>query len=220
MVDDVQAIYDRRFHKFEVERDRIWKVLTRSYFQRWVRSTDAILDLGAGYCEFINNIQAKEKFALDLNSATRFKARPDVKVFSEDVCGRWAIASGTIDVVFSSNFFEHLRSKEDLRHCLHEAYRVLHDNGLIIVMGPNIRFCSDVYWDFFDHHLPLSDRSMAEALELAGFETQVIIPRFLPFTMAGKRPPSPLLVRLYLLMPIFWRVLGKQFMIVGRKRKQ
>jgi hypothetical protein len=71
-------------------------------------------------------------------------------------------------------------------------------------MGPNIRFCPDVYWDFIDHHLTLSDRSMVEALDLVGFKKEIVIPRFLPFTLAGKRPPAPIFVRLYLLLPIFW----------------
>jgi len=58
---------------------------------------------------------------------------------------------------------------------------------------------------------------MVEAMVLAGFDEELVIPRFLPFTMAGRKPPSPFFVRLYLSMPMFWRVLGKQFMIVARK---
>src|SRR5881397_2566201 len=104
----------------------------RHFFSRWVRATDAVLDVGAGYCEFINNIQAKQKLALDLNPATPVRASSDVKVISQDVCEMWAVQSGGIDVVFSSNFFEHLHSKEDFRHCLDEIYRVVRRGGLII----------------------------------------------------------------------------------------
>ena len=216
--EDVSTIYAHRFKNFEIERDRIWRVLAASYFQMWVRPTDAVLDIGAGYCEFINNIEAKEKFALDVNPMTRLRAVSNVTVSLQDVCRSWPMESETIDVAFSSNFFEHLPSKEDLSHCLQESRRVLRHGGLIILMGPNIRFCPGIYWDFFDHHLPLSDRSMAEALELSGFEKRLVIPRFLPFTMSGKRPPAAIFVRLYLLMPILWRILGKQFLIVAQKR--
>jgi SAM-dependent methyltransferase len=217
MVEDLRAIYARRFQDIDKERNGIWRLLARSYFQKWVRPTDTVVDLGAGYCEFINNIQATHKFALDLNPATRSKAGPDVQVLSQDVRRRWALESETVDVVFSSNFFEHLRSKKDLARCLQEGYRVLRGGGLLIAMGPNIRVCPDIYWDFFDHYLPLSDRSVLEAMLLVGFEKQLVIPRFLPFTMARRRPPAPFLVRLYLSMPVFWYVLGKQFMIVCRK---
>jgi SAM-dependent methyltransferase len=216
-LEEIHRIYARRFHEFEIERDRVWQVLAAHYFQKWVSATDSIIDVGAGYCEFINNIKAKNKFALDLNPVTRLRASAKVTVLSQDVCQSWPVESNAIDVVFSSNFFEHLHTKEDLNRCLQEASRVLRPGGLIITMGPNIRFCADLYWDFFDHYLPLSDRSMTEVLELVGFEKEIVIPRFLPFTMAGKRPPAAALVRLYLSMPIFWRVFGKQFLIVGRK---
>jgi SAM-dependent methyltransferase len=214
---DVQAIYDHRFAANEVYRNKIWRVLTRYYFQRWINPTDAVLDVGAGYCEFINNIQAKKKIALDLNPVTRLRAKSDVRVIEQNICQGWAVDSNSVDVVFSSNFFEHLPSKEDLKHCLTEIHRVLRPGGGLIAMGPNIRFCFDVYWDFMDHYLPLSDRSMVEALELAGFKLEVVIPQFLPYTMARKRAQSLALVRLYLLLPIAWRILGKQFLVVARK---
>src|ERR1700676_2802996 len=142
---DVQAIYQHRFAANEAHRDKIWRVLTRNYFQRWIRPTDVVLDVGAGYCEFINNIQAQEKFALDLNPVTRLRANPAVKVIEQDVCQNLALDSDSIDVAFSSNFFEHLPHKDDLKHCLSEIHRVLRPGGMLIAMGPNIRFCFDVY---------------------------------------------------------------------------
>jgi SAM-dependent methyltransferase len=217
MSQDVQTIYDRRFAGAEQCRDLVWRVLTRHFFQRWVNPNDVVLDVGAGFCEFINNIQAKHKIAVDLNPVTLEKAGQDVTVISQDVTDGWPIASDSVHVVFSSNFFEHLSTKDDLQRCLEEIHRVLRPNGRLIAMGPNIRFCSDVYWDFFDHFLPLSDRSMAEVLEITGFQTEKVIPQFLPFTMKGKLPSHPLLVRLYLAIPFFWRLMGKQFLIFARK---
>src|SRR2546425_1038832 len=35
-----------------------------------------------------------------------------------------------------------------------------------LVLQPNIRYAFKVYWDFFDHNLPLSHASMLEALAL------------------------------------------------------
>lgn len=214
---DLERRYANRFSGIEAQRNMVWGVLSRHYFQRWVKPTDVVLDIGAGYCEFINHIQASRKYAVDLNPMTATKAAPDVTMIMQDVTKCWNIQSGSVDVVFSSNFFEHLASKEGLTHCLGEIHRVLRAEGLLIAMGPNIRFCYDVYWDFFDHHLPLSDRSMLEALELAGFVKQKVIPKFLPFTMKGNIPSYTILVRLYLLLPVLWRVLGKQFLIVARK---
>jgi SAM-dependent methyltransferase len=215
-----QAIYRRRFAGIEKRRAEVWQTLAHHYFNRWIKPTDTVLDLGAGYCEFINSISAAQKYALDSNPATADKAAPGVTVLSQEATEAWSIPSESIDVVFSSNFFEHLPSKGDFSHCLAEAHRVLRPQGLLIALGPNIRFCFNVYWDFVDHHLPLSDRSVVEALEVAGFRTELVIPRFLPVTMSHRVPHRAFLVRLYLLLPLAQRFWGKQFLVVARKPKQ
>lgn len=212
-----QAVYSRRFAGIEQRRAEVWQILARHYFHLWVKPNDTILDVGAGYCEFINSVAAAHKYALDSNPATADRAAPGVTVLSQQATEPWALPSESVDVVFSSNFFEHLPSKQDLAHCLAEAYRVLRPQGLMMALGPNIRFCFDVYWDFVDHQLPLSDRSMMEALEIAGFRKELVIPRFLPFTMSDRVPHRAILVRLYLLFPLAQRLRGKQFLVVARK---
>ncbi len=217
MEDKLEVIYENRFAGSEEEREKVWRVLTRHFFQRWVSPSDVVLDVGAGYCEFINHIQAATRYALDLNPATAARASADVRVLSQDVTAAWALPSNSVDVVFSSNFFEHLPDKAALQYCLGEICRVLRPGARLLAMGPNIRFCYDVYWDFFDHFLPLSDRSLVEALGIVGLQVERVVPRFLPFTMKGKTPPPAPLIRLYLQLPIFWKLLGKQFLVVARK---
>ncbi len=213
----LETIYRNRFQDSEPRRDAVWKVLVEHFFQPWVPPDAVVLDLGAGYCFFINNVKAAQRYALDLNPATRQLAGPGVHVLEHDVTQDWPVADQSLDVIFTSNFFEHLPTRADLLSCLRQAHRVLRGGGVLLVLGPNIRFCGDVYWDFFDHHLPLSDRSMAEALQLAGFSVERIIPRFLPYTMKSKLPTSPLLLRAYLAFPAAWCIFGKQFFVVARK---
>ena len=215
-----RAIYDRRFAGIEKRRLEVWRTLARYYFHRWVKPTDTVLDVGAGYCEFINSIAAERKFALDSNPATANKAAADVTVLSQDATQPWPLPHESVNLVFSSNFFEHLPAKRDFFRCLAEAYQVLRPEGLLIALGPNIRYCFDVYWDFVDHHLPLSDRSMVEALEIAGFQCELVIPRFLPFTMSDGVPYRAFMVRLYLMFPLAQRLWGKQFLVVARKPKR
>ena len=214
---DLQQTYARRFAGAEERRIAVWKTLNRHFFQRWIPTQSTVLDLGAGYCEFINSVEAKQRFALDLNPATARHAAESVKVLAQDVAQSWEIAPSSVDVLFTSNFLEHLATKDLLTHCLREAKRILRPGGRFIAMGPNIRFAYDVYWDFFDHYLPLSDRSLVEALEVNGFKAEVVIPRFLPFTMRGKLPSHSALVRLYLAVPLAWRILGKQFLVIAKK---
>lgn len=214
---DIKSIYRNRFSATEKDREAVWKALVEHYFQKWVPENSAVVDLGAGYCTFINNVKAATRFALDLNPDTLLLAAPDVTVISQDVTRAWPLPDGTIDVIFTSNFFEHLPNKWDLLSCLEEARRVLRPGGLLLALGPNIRFCSDVYWDFYDHAIPLSDRSLTEALSLVGLHVVKVIDRFLPYTMVGRRPPSPVLAQIYLRLPFVWRFFGKQFFLVARK---
>ena len=70
--------------------------------------------------------------------------------------------------------------------------------GRVIVLQPNIRLVGNAYWDFIDHHVALTEKSLEEAAELAGLRTVEIIPRFMPYTTksrlptrAGARPRVP-----------------------------
>lgn len=210
-------MYERRFSRFEPARERVWQVLTRHFFQQWIRPDHTVLDLGAGYCEFINVIEAREKLALDLNPETAKRAAPGVRVLSQDVSQPWPLPENSLDVVFTSNFFEHLPDKDALQRCMGQAVRALKRGGVLVVLGPNIRFCADVYWDFFDHYLPLSDRSVSELMRMSGLAVERVVPRFLPYTMSDRMPPAPFLVRAYLALPLAWKIFGKQFLVVGRK---
>jgi hypothetical protein len=120
-------------------------------------------------------------------------------------------------VVFTSNFFEHIPTKEGLRATLCEAYRCLTPGGKIICMGPNIKYLPGKYWDFWDHFLPLTELSLSEVLELVGFRVQQCYPRFMPFTMVeGIRWPM-LFVRTYVNAPIFWPLFGRQFLVIATR---
>ena len=52
---------------------------------------------------------------------------------------------------------------------------------------------------------------------MAGFELDTVIPRFLPFTMNNGAPTADFLIESYLALPIAWKVMGKQFLLVARK---
>lgn len=198
-------------------RDRVWKELIRVFFQRYIRPDDAVLDLGSGWGEFIRNVQSRRRIAMDLNPDMPARVGPGVETIVQDCAQHWSLADHSIDLVFTSNFFEHLPSKDALRRTLHEARRCLKKDGRIICLGPNARLVNGAYWDFWDHYLPLTDRSMREILLLSGFAVERMIPGFLPYSMSQGFNPPVGLVSLYLRMPLLWRIFGRQFLLVGRK---
>ena len=123
----------------------------------------------------------------------------------------------SLDIVFTSNFLEHLPSKHAIDLTLKEAFRCLVRGGKIICVGPNIRCLPGLYWDYWDHFVPITDRSMAEALKLSGFDISELVPRFLPYTMSGGTNPPLLAVKIYLRMRFIWPLIGKQFLVLAQK---
>ncbi|MBV9267430.1 MAG: class I SAM-dependent methyltransferase [Acidobacteriaceae bacterium] len=196
---------------------RIWRVLVEDFFSQWVQPSHSVLDLGAGYCEFINNVTAARRFAMDLNPSARSLVSPGTEFIEQDCSLRWQIPDKSLDIVFTSNFFEHLPTKQALQSTLSEAYRCLKSDGLLIAVGPNIKFLTGEYWDFFDHHLPLTERSLSEVLLMAGYHINLAVPKFLPYTMSHGRQPPIWSVRVYLKLRPLWRLLGRQFLIVAQK---
>ena len=215
---NLAALYRFRFRESErPQKMLIWKTLCDHFFQRLVGSDQVVVDLACGYGEFINNIRARKKYAIDLNPDTHQYLSSDIEFCSSRADAIDTIPDDTADVVFTSNFLEHLKSKDECDAVLAEVQRILKPGGRFIIMGPNIRYLAAEYWDFYDHYLPLSHLSLKEGLVQAGYEIERIIPRFLPYTTRSTLPKHPALVALYLKLPIVWRIIGKQFLVVGRK---
>ena len=214
----LQDEYQRRFGERGEYRERVWRVLFADFFSRFIPADATVLDLGAGWGEFTRNSTSREKYAMDLNPETGRRVQGFAKFLHQDCAKPWPLADGSLDVVFTSNFLEHLPNKEAVEATLRECCRCLKPGGSIVCMGPNVRYAPGVYWDFWDHHIALTDASMSEVLELNGFVVRVRIPRFVPYTMSGNKRTPMLFVKLYLRLPFLWPLLGKQFVVVAEKR--
>ena len=214
---ELSSLYRQRFTERDLETKRaMWQVLAERVFQQYLPTEGTVVDLGAGNCELVNALVAARRVAVDLNPDTIGWAEAGVEVLltsSEDLS---TLATASVDAVFTSNFFEHLPNKNALLRTLEESHRILRPGGRIVVLMPNIRYLPGRYWDYFDHHLPLTHLSLSEGLELAGFEVQRVVPRFLPYTV--KDSPfrvSAVMVRAYLALPMVWPILGRQMLVVG-----
>lgn len=217
MKDYLVSIYEERFDESVEKREGIWRVLCKDYFQKFIKPSDTVLDLAAGYCEFINNIKCKTKIAVDLNPKTKKMANKNVKFYKALSTKLPKSLTGKVNVVFTSNFFEHLDSKSELIDTLKEAHRVLKPGGKIMILQPNIRLVGAKYWDYVDHTLPLTEKTLYEALALSGFKLTYKKVRFLPYTANSRKPASPILVKLYLKIPIAQFFMGKQTFVIGQK---
>lgn len=215
---DIDILYRHRFSESEHRtREKMWQVLCEDFLQKFVKPGDTVLDLGCGFGEFIRFIDAKKKIAVDFNSdAARFLP-PEIEYHPVSVMDIDFLPLNSLDVTFVSNLFEHLNSKVEFDLLLSKVLRALRPGGILVALQPNIKYCPGDYWDFYDHNIPLSHLSCAEAFTKNGYEIQEIIGRFLPYTTKSAIPKHHLLVRIYLRFRPLWRLFGKQFLIVGRK---
>lgn len=216
---ELDRLYAARFHDDEREsKARLWRVICESFFSRYVPGDACVLDLGAGYCDFVNNVSARRRIAVDLNPDTMRFAAPGVEVHRLPLERLTeAVEPGTVDLAFASNVFEHLRGPDALLRVLANVRAALRPGGRIMVMQPNVRLVGGAFWDFFDHTLPLSERGMTEALEVAGFRVIECRARFLPYTTKSRLPQWSSLVRLYLRFPLAQYFLGKQMLVVAER---
>lgn len=207
-------------HRFDAEatsaKNGVWHEVA-AFLQRWVPVDGAVLDVACDEGYFIRNVRARERWACDARDVGG-SLPPDVQFVTVDARElAAAVPTDHFDVVFMSNYLEHLPSSLDVMRQMHEASRVLRPGGRLIVLQPNIRYVGAAYWDFIDHQTALTEHSLAEAARLAGLTVETLIPRFLPYTTKSRLPQHPLLVRWYLRIPLAWRILGKQTLLVARR---
>lgn len=215
----IKTFYRNRFNKSDyLIREKIWRVLCRNVFQKMIDKDAVLMDIGAGYCEFINNIDCKRKIAVDLNPDTKIRAGADVEVLNTSIMDLPNKLEGKIDVIFMSNFLEHLNSKKELMSVIEKSYSLLKKRGKLIILQPNIDLVKEKYWDFIDHSIPLNLSSLTEALEAVGFRNEVAVKRFLPYTTKNNLMPFiDYLMKLYLLLPSFLRPFAGQSLLVAAK---
>jgi SAM-dependent methyltransferase len=211
-----ERLYTYRFRDIDQEgRLAVWGEIA-PHVHSVMGRPQKVLDPAAGRGEFIGAVPAKETWAIDAVGYAEAAHKPDTHVITASIMDV-DLPRGHFDGVFVSNFLEHLYDQEQIASFLERMRDAMEPGGHIAIMGPNYRYCADEYWDCADHYVALTDVAIGEHLYAAGFEPETIIPRYLPYSFRGMLPPSPTLTRLYLKMPLAWRLLGKQFLVVGRK---
>lgn len=211
-----ERLYSYRFRDIDQDgRAAVWSEIA-PHVHGMMGGPQKVLDPAAGRGEFIGSVPAKETWAVDEVSYPEAAHKPDTNVVVSPIMDA-ELPSAHFDGVFVSNFLEHLPDQEAISAFLEKMNGAMEAGGRIAIMGPNYRYCAKEYWDCADHYVALTHVAIGEHLYAAGFEPEQIVPRYLPYSFRGILPPSPTLTRLYLKAPPAWRLLGKQFLVIGRK---
>lgn len=195
-------------------RKGVWKEIVR-YVKKDTGKINTLLELGAGYCDFINQFPAKIKIGYELNPEMIKFANADVDLRIDTATLLQNIEDKSIDMVFASNFLEHL-DQEKLQIMLPRIRDVLKNKGILILLQPNYRLCAEHYFDDETHQTIFSDSTISEFLNDFGFSVKKLIPGLLPFSMKSRLPKWPFLVRLYLMSPV--KPMAAQMYVVAERK--
>jgi SAM-dependent methyltransferase len=210
-------LYEARFDEREVSaKDAVWREIVR-FLQRYIDPDAPLLDLACDRGHFVRWVSARERWATDIRDM--HAALPDDVRFvqSSGLDLAAALPAAHFGTIFMSNYLEHLDSSDAVIDQLRIAAALLRPGGRVMVLQPNIRLVGPRYWDFIDHRVALTERSLLEAAELAGLRTIDLVTRFLPYSTKGRLPTAPALVRAYLAFRPAWWLLGKQTLYVGSR---
>lgn len=211
-------LYEARFDEREVSaKDAVWREIVR-FLQRYVDPDAPLLDLACDRGHFVRWVKSSERWATDIRDM-REALPADVRFVQAsglDLAG--TLPAGHFGTIFMSNYLEHLDSSDAVIDQLRVAAGLLRPGGRVMVLQPNIRLVGPRYWDFIDHRVALTERSLLEAAELAGLSTVDLVTRFLPYSTKGRLPTAPLLVRAYLAFRPAWWLLGRQTLYIGSRR--
>ncbi len=208
---------DTKYHTtrftFDKGRDKVWKAIAAD-LQRFIPRDAVVLDLGCGYGDFISNVIAKEKHALDVNPEMQQFLNPGITFYNSSATGTGKLGKGHFDVVFASNLFEHL-SHDELATTLKGIKAILKKEGILLLIQPNYRYAPAEYFDDYTHKTIFTHVSIADFLKSKGFSIVHVKPRYLPFSMKSTLPKSRLLTSIYLKLP--YKPFAKQMLVIARK---
>jgi SAM-dependent methyltransferase len=211
-------LYDSRFDEREVSaKDAVWREIVW-FLQRYVDPASPVLDIGCDRGHFIRWVDATERWASDIRDMRAAVPEGIRFVQASGLSLADVVPNGYFGTVFMSNYLEHLDTSDVVIDQLRVVRQLLRPGGRAIILQPNIRLVGPRYWDFIDHKVALTERSLLEAAELAQLHTVELITRFLPYSTKGRLPTDARLVRAYLRFRPAWWLLGRQTLFVGEAR--
>ncbi|HEY1339219.1 MAG TPA: class I SAM-dependent methyltransferase [Bryobacteraceae bacterium] len=194
-------------------RDVLWRALYRYYFSKLISETDCVLDMGAGYGHFINQVRARRRIAVDDWPGTADHLQEGIEFRAVNAANLSFLETGSVNFAFASNLFEHM-TQDEFACVLRHLKRILAAGGTLNILQPNFYYSYRRYFDDYTHRTIYTHTSLCDFLEANGYRVVECRPRFLPLTVKSRLPVSPLLIRLYLASP--WKPLSGQMLIRAR----
>jgi cyclopropane fatty-acyl-phospholipid synthase-like methyltransferase len=193
----------------------VWAAVAR-HLADYVPPDAAVLEIGAGYCDWINHVHAARRVAVDIWPELPAFAAPGVETMVLDVSSDLqSLGPASFDVVLASNLLEHFPPAVAESVVVGVA-SVLRRGGSFVIVQPNFRYAWRHYFDDYTHRSIFTHVSLPALLRAHGFRIVEVRPKFLPYSMRGARVPiTAFLVRAYLRSPV--KPMAGQMLVVAIK---
>jgi len=191
----------------------VWKVVAEPLSACVPRGAH-VLEIGAGYCNWINNVVAARRVAVDIwPDVVRYAGDGVEAVVLDASRDLSTLGNAAFDVVLASNILEHF-DPGVTASVVDDVGRLLKRGGRLIVIQPNFKYAAKHYFDDYTHRSVFTDVSLPNLLRAHGFAIDRVDPRFLPYSMRGtKLPIRPWTVRAYLKSP--FRPMAGQMLVIA-----
>jgi ubiquinone/menaquinone biosynthesis C-methylase UbiE len=207
MTDDA---YHRTRFQPDARRRVLWQTLMACVFQKQIPPGAFVLELGAGYGDFINAVKARRRLAVDVWPGMVAHLEAGVEGLVTSITQLDGVPDNSVDYVFSSNCFEHV-SQPDLVECLAQLRRKMKPGAMLSIVQPNFKYCFREYFDDYTHTAIYTAQGLSDLLAANGFRVVRCVPRFMPLTLKSRVPVHPWLIRLYLMSP--FKPMARQMLI-------
>lgn len=195
----------------------VWKALCDHHFSRLISADDCVLELGAGYGAFINNVIAARRIAVDQWSGFVEYLGPGVEGKVGNVTDLSFLDTASVNFAFASNLFEHV-TQENFAMVLAQLKRILTPGGTLNILQPNFYYAYREYFDDYTHRTIYTHTGLCDFLAAHGYEIIECRKRFLPLTLKSRLPISTSMIRAYLVSP--WKPLAKQMLVRAIVRRR
>jgi SAM-dependent methyltransferase len=191
----------------------VWSAVAH-HLAAYVPPQAAVLEIGAGYCDWINHVRAARRVAVDIWPELPAFAAAGVEPVVLDVStDLQSLGASSFDVVLASNLLEHFQPAV-AESVVAGVACVLRRGGCFVVVQPNFRYAWRQYFDDYTHRSIFTDVSLPALLRAHGFRIVEVRPKFLPYSMRGARVPiTSFLVRAYLRSPV--KPMAGQMLVVA-----
>jgi SAM-dependent methyltransferase len=193
----------------------VWRAIA-DYLSPWIPATGAVLEIGAGYCDWINQVHANRRVAVDIwPGVNQYAAAGVVATVLDAATGLRTLGEAQFDTILASNVLEHFEP-DAVAAIVRDLFVLLRPGGRVVIVQPNFRTSWRSYFDDYTHRAIFTDVSLPNLLRSGGFAIDRVEPRFIPYSMRDSFvKPRFWLVRAYLRSPI--RPRAGQMLVIARK---